>query len=79
MALPQTIATPTPKAYRLAAMRIRRCAHRRLVRASDAAGDYEVHCLHPALGVALPIGDLATATDVCNTCTAEGIFRPDED
>jgi hypothetical protein len=79
MALPQPIATTTPEAYRLAAARIRRCAHRRLVCASEAKGDYEVHCLHPALGVALPIGDMTAATDVCNTCTAEGIFRPDED
>jgi hypothetical protein len=79
MALPQPLATTAPEAYRLAAARIRRCAHRRLVCVAGAHDRYEVHCLHPSLGVALPIGDMDTATDVCNGCTAEGIFRPDED
>lgn len=79
MALPQPLVATAPEAYRLAAARIRRCAHRRVVCVSSAVDDYEVHCLHPTLGVALPIGDMATATDVCNACTAEETFRPDED
>jgi hypothetical protein len=79
MALPQLLAATAPEPYRLADARIRRCAHRRVVWVADGERGYEVHCLHPSLGVALPIGDMATATDVCNACTAPGIFRPDED
>ena len=79
MALAQHLATTAPEAHPLAAPRIRRCFHRRVVCVSRAMDDYEVHCLHPSLGVALPIGDMATATDVCNACVADGIFRPDED
>jgi len=79
MALTQALVTTTPEAYRLADARIRRCAYRRVVCVVAAQPGYEVHCLHPSLGVALPIGDMTTATDVCNACTAPGIFRPDED
>jgi hypothetical protein len=79
MALLQQLVATAPEAYRLADARIRRCAHRRVVSVGGAPNRYEVHCLHPSLGVALPIGDMATAMDVCNECTAPGIFRPDED
>jgi hypothetical protein len=79
MALPQLLATTAPEAYRIADARIRRCAHRRVVCVAADRQGYEVHCLHPSLGVALPIGDMESATDVCNGCTAPGIFRPDED
>jgi hypothetical protein len=79
MALPQPLATTAPETYRMADARIRRCAYRRVVCVADGPQRYEVHCLHPSLGVALPIGDIATATNVCNACTAPGIFRPDED
>ena len=40
---------------------------------------YDVECLYPDRKVPIPIGDLDTAMDVCNACTAAHIFRPDED
>lgn len=64
---------------RLAQARIRRCQYRRVVCVVAEALDYDVHCLHPMHRIALPMGDLTVATDVCNACTAPGIFRPDED
>ena len=79
MALPHLLATTESHAYRLADARIRRCAHRRVVYIAGPPDRYEVHCLNPSLGVALPIGDLVTATDVCNECTAPEVFRADED
>jgi hypothetical protein len=75
----RALATTEPEAYRLAQARIRRCQYRRVVCVSAGSADYDVHCLHPQLRVALPIGDLDVATSVCNDCAADGIFRPDED
>ena len=73
------LATPEPQPSTLARPRIRRCQYRRVVCVAAGEVAYEVHCLHPRLGVAHPIGDMAVAAEVCNACTAEGIFRPDED
>ena len=64
----------------LAKARIRRCTYRRLI--AVTAGDeriYEVECLFPERKVPIPLGDLESATPVCNACTAPHIFRPDED
>ena len=73
------LATPAPEPSTLARPRIRRCQYRRVVCVAAGTAAYEVHCLHPRLRVAHPIGDLTAALDVCNGCDAEGIFRPDED
>jgi hypothetical protein len=83
MALPQTLPPPAPEAYRLAEPRIRRCVFRRVVTVGELRQSrdpvYEVHCLLPRLRVPVTIGDFGMATGVCNECTAEGTFRPDED
>jgi hypothetical protein len=73
------LASDAPEPSTLARSRIRRCQYRRVVCVDAATVAYEVHCLHPHLRVAHPIGDLAVAQDVCNACDADGIFRPDED
>jgi hypothetical protein len=39
----------------------------------------EVACLYPDRRRAIPLGDLETASPICNACTASHIFRPDED
>jgi hypothetical protein len=80
MALPLPTLTPEPGTYRLAAHRIRRCTFRRLI-AVQAPGEriYEVECLFPDRRRPVPLGDLDSATPICNTCTAAHIFRPDED
>jgi hypothetical protein len=40
---------------------------------------YDVECLYPDRRVPMPLGDLDAATEICNTCAAPHIFRPDED
>ena len=42
-------------------------------------GVYDVECLYPDRKLPIPLGDLASAAPVCNTCTAANVFRPDED
>jgi hypothetical protein len=80
MALPLPIVTPEPDAYRLAPHRIKRCTFRRIIHV-DATTDrlYDVECLFPDRRVPIPLGDLDSATPICNGCTAAHIFRPDED
>ena len=80
VALPLTVASPANDPYGLAPHRIRRCTFRRMIHV-DAGSDrvYDVECLYPDRKVPIPIGDLDTAMDVCNACTAAHIFRPDED
>lgn len=80
MALPLPVETSAPDPYRLAPHRIRRCTFRRLIRV-EAGNDrvYDVECLYPDRRVSIPIGDLDSATEICNTCTASHIFRADED
>ena len=64
----------------LAAARIRRCTYRRLIAVTAGAERiYEVECLFPERKVPIPLGDLESATPVCNACTAPHIFRPVED
>jgi hypothetical protein len=80
MALPLPVVTPEPETYRLAPHRIRRCTYRRIIQV-DVAGErvYDVECLFPERKLPIPLGDLESATPICNACTAPHIFRPDED
>ncbi len=66
--------------YAMAAIRIRRCAFRRLTALEIRMGrSYDVECCHPGDGSAVPLGDMETATPICNACVAPGRFRDDED
>jgi hypothetical protein len=80
MALPLPVIPPQPDAYHLAPHRIRRCTFRRLIDV-EAGSDriYDVECLFPDRKIPIPLGDLESATPICNACTAPHIFRPDED
>ena len=80
MALPLPASPPEAEAFRLAAHRIRRCTFRRLI-SVDITGErlYDVECLYPDRRLPVPLGDLDSATPICNSCTAAHIFRPDED
>ena len=55
-------------------------AFRRLIDV-EAGNDrvYDVECLFPDRKLPIPLGDLESATPICNACTAPHIFRPDED
>lgn len=82
MALPLPVVVTSTNAdpSRLAPHRIRRCTYRRLI-SLDRARErlYEVECLYPDRRLPIPLGDLESATPICNACTASHIFRPDED
>ena len=80
MAMLRPLAPPEVSTSGLAAQRIRRCTFRRLIQL-DVAGERitEVDCLYPDRRLPIPLGDLQSATPICNACTAPHIFRPDED
>ena len=80
MALPLPVIPTQPDAFHLAPHRIKRCTFRRLIDV-EAGHDrvYDVECLFPDRKLPIPLGDLESATPICNTCTAPHIFRPDED
>lgn len=64
--------------------RLRRCTFRRIDRVAALPGrpgssDYEVMCLYGDAIDSLALGDISAARPICETCTASGIFRPDED
>lgn len=80
MALPLPVPAPDADAYRLAPHRIRRCTFRRIIQVEVTDERvYDVECLYPERRVPVPLGDLDSATPICNDCTAAHIFRPDED
>jgi hypothetical protein len=84
MALPlvvhDTIRSHDSDPSRLAPHRIKRCTYRRLVALERPRERvYEVECLYPDRKVPIPLGDLGSATPVCNGCAAAHIFRADED
>jgi hypothetical protein len=80
MALPLPTAQPDANAYSMSAPRIRRCTFRRLTAIVDETDRvYDVACLYPDRRRPIPLGDLESATPICNACTAAHIFRPDED
>ncbi len=80
MALPLPLPPSDPDAYRLAPQRIKRCTFRRLIQVEAGANRlYDVDCLLPDRRVPIPLGDLDSASPICNSCTAAHTFRPDED
>ena len=80
MALPEPLIEIEPIAVPVTAPRIRRCTFRRLSRV-EVAGRiaYEVSCMYPERRLPLPLGDMESSVSVCLACTADHIFRPDED
>lgn len=80
MALPLPANPPDALPQTLAPQRIRRCTFRRISNLGRSGeGLYVVECLYPNRRRPLPLGDLESATPICNACTAAHIFRPDED
>jgi hypothetical protein len=74
------LTSPESRPSGLAEQRIRRCTFRRLIQIDLAAGRlYEVECLFPSRKLPIPLGDLDSATPICNSCVAAHVFRPDED
>jgi hypothetical protein len=80
VALLQSFAKPASMPAADPAEHLRRCTYRRLIavrKRPDAI--YEAECLYPDRQVPIPLGDLAAARPICASCTANHIFRPDED
>jgi hypothetical protein len=75
---------PPPQAHGSAAPApLRRCTFRR-VAMKAAAGPrqlpvYDVACTFPDRRRAVPLGDIESARPICESCTYQGIFRPDSD
>jgi hypothetical protein len=62
------------------ARHLRRCTYRRLSAVRKGSLPiYDVACLYPDRAVSVPLGDLESARPICDSCTANHIFRPDED
>ena len=71
---------PQPDAFHLAPHRIKRCTFRRLINVEVGAERvYDVECLYPDRKLPIPLGDIESATPICNACVAPHTFRPDED
>lgn len=80
LAAPAAETVPENDPTHLAPHRIKRCTYRRLISLELARERiYEVECLYPDRRLPIPLGDLDSATPICNACTAAHIFRPDED
>lgn len=77
---PRAIASQLPVVSD-AAPPIRRCTYRRVtaVPRGRRSSVYDVACLYPKRESPIPLGDLASARSICDSCTAHGIFRADED
>lgn len=63
--------------------RLRRCTFRRIDRVTPLPGRaggtaYEVMCLYDGVDEPIALGDISSAQTICESCTATGIFRPDE-
>jgi len=79
MALPQRI-VDVQRVAPAEVPRVRRCTFRRLSRLQVAGRTvYEASCLYPDRRLPLPLGEFEASAGVCAACTAEHIFRPDED
>ena len=64
--------------------RLRRCTFRRVDRVAalpgrPAVASYETMCLYGDSETPMALGDVDAAGQICQACTASGIFRPDED
>jgi hypothetical protein len=80
MALPQRAIEIQPVAGPGGVPPIRRCTFRRLSRLRvDGRVVYEASCLYPDRRLPLPLGGIEASADICAACTADHIFRPDED
>ncbi|MEX2548275.1 MAG: hypothetical protein WD830_10880 [Chloroflexota bacterium] len=74
------VSTP-PRAPEAAATPLRRCTFRKVtsIARPRELPMYEVACTFPDRRRAIPLGDVESARPICDSCTYQGIFRPDSD
>ena len=61
---------------------LRRCTFRKVTTMSAGPRQlpmYDVACTFPDRRRAVPLGDIESARPICDSCTYQGIFRPDSD
>lgn len=60
---------------------LRRCTFRRVTTVANgrALPLYEVACTFPDRRKSVALGDVESARPICESCTYQGIFRPDSD
>ena len=75
------LAPPSAQPASPGAAPLRRCTFRRVTTtaAPRQLPMYEVACTFPDRRRAVPLGDIESARPVCESCTYQGIFRPDSD
>ncbi len=79
--MPRTFASIAVRASEATATPLRRCTFRRVTTTARPRDlpMYEVACTFPDRRRAVPLGDVESARPVCDSCTYQGIFRPDSD
>jgi hypothetical protein len=79
--MPRFIASSAVRPSQAAGPPLRRCTFRRVTAVTGARDlpRYEVACMFPDRTRAVPLGDIEAARPVCESCTYQGIFRPDAD
>lgn len=79
--MPRPFASPPVRATDQAAPPLRRCTFRLVTTTARprALPVYDVACTFPDRRRAIPLGDVESARPICDSCTYQGIFRPDSD
>ena len=79
--MPRPFATPAPQQSSEASPPLRRCTFRRVNTVANGRDlpIYEVACTFPDRRKSVALGDIESARPVCESCTYQGIFRPDSD
>jgi len=79
--MPRPFSASSVRPQEPAAAPLRRCTFRRVTTVSKPRElpMYDVACTFPDRRKAVPLGDIELARPICDSCTYQGIFRPDSD
>ena len=79
--MPRPFAASSVRPQSTAAAPLRRCTFRcvTIVSKPRELPVYDVACTFPDRRKAIPLGDVESARPICDSCTYQGIFRPDSD
>ena len=73
--------TPAAQPHSTECAPLRRCTFRRVATVTNGRElpMYEVACTFPDRRKSVALGDIESARPICDSCTYQGIFRPDSD
>ena len=79
--MPRPFATPATHPQATESAPLRRCTFRRVATVTNGRDlpMYEVACTFPDRRKSVALGDIESARPICESCTYQGIFRPDSD